>query len=183
MRWGNTGSYTVAWHEPVSIIIYFFMHNCTIMIYLFSYRYFYFILFFEVILYLFIFTFICFQTPAELQAAHRFIEAALPESVNALGATAQGSTPYTRTSALRNLQRMRAILRGAAPILRPAAVPHTTPFSPEPERADHRGWCATTSPPVIAGAYPPQFLLVCLHFLSLFFFFFSFFSFSPPPWC
>lgn len=92
--------------------------------------------------------------------AHRIIEATLAPAITGLTTVTAGGEPYARATTLRNLQRLRAVLRGAAPIMRPAAIPHITPFSPEPERADHRGWCATASPPVIAGAYPPEFILV-----------------------
>jgi hypothetical protein len=68
---------------------------------------------------------------------------------------------YSRAIVLQQLARLRAILRGAAPILRPAALPHTPPASPEPR--DHRGWCATVSPMVVVGDCPSQFLLVSYH--------------------
>lgn len=53
---------------------------------------------------------------------------------------------------MQQLARVRAILRGAAPILRPAALPDTPPCSPEPR--DHRGWSALVSSPVVVCAFP-----------------------------
>lgn len=75
---------------------------------------------------------------------------------------AAGRAAYTRAPSVQQLARVRAVLRGAAPLLRPAALPHTPPCSPEPR--DHRGWCALISSPIVVCAYPQHLILVCAYY-------------------
>jgi hypothetical protein len=83
---------------------------------------------------------------------------------------ASPESTYSRAIALQQLARLRAVLRGAAPILRPVASLHTPPCSPEPR--DHRGWCATVSPMVVVDNCPSQFLLVSCHSFPFYYFLF-----------
>eukprot|EP00026_Physarum_polycephalum_P000239 Phypoly_transcript_00239.p1 GENE.Phypoly_transcript_00239~~Phypoly_transcript_00239.p1 ORF type:complete len:1800 (+),score=287.16 Phypoly_transcript_00239:113-5512(+) len=94
---------------------------------------------------------------AEYEFAKRIIESTLAPAFSSLTTMATPEATYSRAIALQQLARLRAVLRGAAPVLRPAALAHTPPCSPEPR--DHRGWCATVSPMVIIDNCPPQFLL------------------------
>jgi hypothetical protein len=100
----------------------------------------------------------------EYELARRIVENTLTPAIEFLSSMASSSTTYVRASAVQHIARLRSILRGAAPIMRPAALPHTPPFSPESR--DHRGWCATISPVIIVSNCPPQLLLVCKTLVS-----------------